>query len=430
MVSYVSCVANALVVSLASSKKKAIRAWQVVQSMLEWDKDQTKLVRPDRTCYRYCLNALSTSFLPELGQFADDILQHMSDRYILPDTDCYSFAIRTWRNTAILAGDPQLLYAAATRASALLDDMSTAYHRSSLVVVFPCTKHCNDVLHAWHAAAARHNYVVDKADELLTKMEQAADSNLLPDVHSYRLVLDTLAKQKQPSGMSKLKRAEDILQRMKKYVGVPLSQLTDEADQQKEEVDADKEDVELSKTAIAVYNAFLRVLASIKVRNDSDLVQILRRAFEVLDEMETDPNLELHSATYLAFLDVVANVTGPGSKECSYSAERVFQKCCRQGLLNKFVLKSFQSLVPEEVFHRLVLDRCTRDATDHKWLVPQAWTRHSPLPMIHTEQGRRQMPLSVEGKYVVPPEALDYKARNLRQRRGQNLLQGGRLIKK
>ena len=62
--------------------------------------DRVSDVRPDEECYRYVLAVYAKCKLPNLGQDVDELMTQMEDRLLSPDTDCYTFAIRTWKNCA------------------------------------------------------------------------------------------------------------------------------------------------------------------------------------------------------------------------------------------------------------------------------------------------------------------------------------------
>jgi hypothetical protein len=371
---------------------------------------------PDETCYRYyLLTSARRAVVPELGPLADQILNKLKDKQIVPCAESYGAAIRTWKLAALnpLFGDSR--ETSVRRVVELLQELTLAHHRSALRSVKPTTIHYNDALEA--LAASHHREALEQAQALLKTMQEssAADENssdILPNADSYKWVLEAHVKSKEPN---KLESAKTILQCMqdnychdKTASNNPNTKLA----------------LETANSIVGAVNAFVRVCASVRPTSTEQNTQVLREALRAVRELHSTYHVHPNSESYAEVLRVAKNLLSVG-KERSRILKDIFQTCCDQGLVDEHVLQALKGAASEDQYIEWVIAE-SQDVEGTR-MVPEQWTRNVGARKVITAAGRRSPPLSVDGRYTVTKAMKEFRMRKLRSRVNQRVLQGGRL---
>lgn len=373
-------------------------------------------IRPDEQCYRDALITMSRkTYAPEVGEFVDRTLSSMKDRAIIPDNNCYSAAILAWKNVATnLEVDDR--DASARRTLQLLREMILAYHRTTKVLIRPTVENYNHVLEAL-AVTSRTTKAVADAEMLLQAMEEASRDNdpspkdigesfpvLQPTIDTYRLVLDVWSKSKSPD---KVPRAWNILKRLLGRID-KLSTLENPEDQ---------------SAVVSVFNSFIKVCSRPSVDGEAERTKILKVALNSAEELQK-MGLKPNAATYVALMIACQKLIREGVDR-QRMLENVFRRCCEAGFVDQSVLSEFQSLASSYLYAKLVVAH-SREVEGIK-VVPESWTRNNTEFLVKTKEGRKVLPLSIDGKFTVTLQAKEHKMRNLRVRRNQRFLRGGRM---
>lgn len=370
-------------------------------------------VAVDETCYRYYLmTSARRPVVPELGPLADQILNKLKDRQIVPDAVCYGAAIRTWKNSALnpLFGDSREV--SVGRAVALLEELTLAQHRSTLRHVKATTDHYNDALEA--LSASFRPDAVDKAEELLKTMEDSIvtynaenatnKSDIQPDANSFRWCIEAFAKNKRPN---KVELAKRLLDRMSSSYETSVKRKSSD------------------ESIAGSYNAFIRVCASARIsENEDSNHQMLGEALQAVQEMRSLYGIQPSSETYAELVTVCKNLLTLGNDR-SRAIQSIFQTCCEEGLVDERVLFALKIATSAEQYASLVISKS--ENVEGTRMVPEEWTRNVGKERVITAQGRRSAPLSVDGRYTITKAMKEYKMRKLRSKVNQSVLQGGRM---
>jgi hypothetical protein len=348
--------------------------------------------------------------VPEVGELADKTLVAMKELSMIPDSSCYGSAILAWKHVATNR-ECEDRDASAKRALELLREMTQAYHRTTKTMVKPTTADYNHVLEA--LAVSKSPRTTDNAEMLLGAMEEADQDGeapgdvdeclgLRPNADSYRLVIDIWRDSR---SLSKVASASQILERMKKRHAklVQLSQTED--------------------LIVAVFSAFIRVCAHPSVRHESDRMEIMKTALRSVEDLRS-LNLQPNAGTYTALLEACRHLLPEGTDRQKI-LENVFRKCCQDGYVDQGVLEEFQLAASSFLYSKLVVAP-SREVEGVK-VVPESWTRNIKGFSANTRDGRKVLPLSIEGKFTFTVAAAEYKMRKLRRRGNQRMLQGGRM---
>jgi hypothetical protein len=384
------------------------KAMSVIRIMdLSFGKEITQ-VQADTACYRYVLlTAAQRPAVPDLGPMVDDLLTKMKERLVVPDRACYGAAIRTWKNAA-LNPDPEFIEFrenSVKRTLELLTEMSVAHNRSTSVSVQPTTANVNDVIEA--LSMSIHYRKTDQVESLLQSMERVMSGESLasfpvPDANSYRLVLDVWASSE---SSDKVERGKKILHRML------------------DNYDALFSPAERKDGIVAAFNAFLRVCGSKNARGDKDGMQVLRVALASIERMRQIDGANPNAAIYASLLECCEKLL-PLGKERSGVVEKMFRLCCADGMVDDTVLRQLRTAATSDQYSRLVVQP-SEDIEGTK-MVPEAWTLNALGKRVVTADGRKAVPLSIDGRLTVTMAMQEFKMRRLRDKRNRNLLQGGR----
>ena len=387
-------------------------------------------VKPDAQCYKNVLFAMSESkaqYSKGLGYHAEDILKRMEDNALVPDTECYMYAIQIWSNSACRNEATQNeIYEDAERAHDLLDRMKIAHHRSGLVMVKPTAIDYNNVMRAWSRGSSHR--AMTKVEELLSKLEQSyakgeGEPSMAPTYESYLRKIEVLENSRNTS--NQIDEVVDALARMK------------------EQHDNGNE---ACSPNIACYNTVIAVCGnrSFKLADDQEKQKALKCAIEILQTLRSNNKQDLRptTRTYVFTLEAFSILMDRKSPEFRKGIESVFQMCCNDGLIDDKVIKTFRRVAPFEVYRQCILSKSfpkvdtdkdgniTGDAynssTDNAsktLFLPELWTRNIDGGI------RQRIPLAVDGRFVHErsPVVSEYKMRRLRRKPNQALLLGGRI---
>jgi predicted nucleic acid-binding Zn finger protein len=360
----------------------------------------------DETVYRYYLMALSRwSVVPEQGPLADQVINKLKERQIVPDSVSYGAAIRTHKNTARNPLFAMGRETSITRAVELLEEVSLAHHRSALVSVKAETQNYNDVLEA--LASSGKAVSKDIAETLVKVMEVSPEGDdIRPNAESYRWLLAVHAHSK---AQDKLESARNALERMKATITVKQ--------------DADHES-EHGKAIVAVYNAFLDVCASVS-ENQINPTELLQESLEAVEELKSLYSLKPDPRTYANLFEVCKKHIALGA-ERDRIVESIFESCRNEGLVDSRVLRALKAVTSEELYMELVISHSTVE--DGIRMVPESWTtRAVGVQRVVTADGRKAVPLSVDGRFTVTKAMKEYRMRKLRSHVNRNVLHGGRM---
>ena len=353
----------------------------------------------DEACYRnYLLASARKSQFFEQGPLADQILTKLKNQQIIPNQDFYTAAIQIWKNSALNRLFTEKTELSIARTVELLQELSLAHHRSTLVSIKPTTQNYNDVLEA--LAASRKAVSRDIAETLVKVMEDSSNSttDIQPDADTYKWLLSVHTASRAPD---KLQVSKQALERMKESFV--------------------KKDEESQSPIVGVYNAFIQVCASMKADNSC-----LQEALGAVSEMQSLYGLKPDSQTYANLLRVCKNqlVVGP---ERSRIVQSIFDGCCEEGLVDEDVLKSLKAATSEEQYDRMVV--FVSEGEEGIRTVPDEWTANVGGSGQVAASGRKlkAAPLTVEGRFTVTTAMKEDRMRKLRSKVNQRVLQGGRL---
>mmetsp|Transcript_40059 Transcript_40059/g.58548 ORF Transcript_40059/g.58548 Transcript_40059/m.58548 type:complete len:860 (-) Transcript_40059:160-2739(-) len=430
-------------------KNAAARSLSILQKMEHLYTSRITNQRPTVECYKQVLVAISKSKMTEIknnttdandsmGQCAVKLLDEMEERQIQPDSDCYSAAIKTWCNSAISKhrhnkdrrkrskrgeikmnenNDPGI---DAGIAHDLLQRMNDMYHKSSIVLVKSTRCNYNDVLRAWSISGA--NDAAERAEELLSEMEKE-QKDLAPNKESYILTIESYAKRKNTSVITsdgsddKVEKSLELLQRMMhQYESGNV----------------------LARPDTDVYNSVLNACAKCFSKDEKIRRNAMRVAIENVQNMREQAKEEGRgvkckpdATTYRLLLEACRNLLPAEGGEREKAVEAVFNRCCLEGYVDTEVLEVFQKIASPELYRKRVLLIVTGgeggSGESKERTLPEKWTRNLRY-RGRTLEGKKAAPtLSIDGTFANIQEMNQYKMRNLRERKNQRVLRGGRL---
>jgi hypothetical protein len=394
--------------SLHSEKKASAKALALIRLMIDTYKKGLTMTMPDVLCFSYVLEAAAQSKEDmDVGAHVDEVLAMMKDAYLVPDTRCYTFAIRTWKNCAVnqTTASTKTREMCAKRAIDLLTEMETARGQSSSVDVVFSTANVNDALEALTVSNSLRRTEI--AEGLLERLEAAASSDektaLAPTAESYA---HTLRVWRSVPSAEKVVRARRIVERFRdNFAKVARQQKTKDQ-------------------LAAVFNEFIAVCGTYSPRTEKDGSQVLKEAIDVIELMLTFDGLQPNSDTYCELLEACSSLLALGQAR-ETAVEKVFGFCSRDGMVNERVLATMLVVTTAEQYATLVVEQS--EDVDGLRLVPESFTRNVLGGKTISVDGRRTLPLGVDGQLVLTPGMLEFRMRRLRSKKNQNLLRGGRL---
>jgi len=393
--------------AVADKRNSAKRALNILRKMENLNMNRFTEVKPNAECYKYVLKAISGSrpkFMTDMGELVEILLSDMEKNGLTPDSECFSYAIRTCCKEAHYnSSPPQEVYDDALRAHSILEQMENMYYRSGSVVIRPTSYDYNNVIKAWSMCTI--NDAAERAETLLTKMENKyndGDALLMPTKESYVNVIT--ACWQYPTPQMQIDKTMSIFERM-------LLQY--------------KNGNHSCKPCVESYNRVISVCSSNNFidASDEDKSKSLKCVLDMVNRMRQSNEVELNSKTYHLLLVAFGTLLEKDSQELAKSVESIFSKCCSEGLVNNKVLRSFKRLAPNDVYRRCVLLNAVRDfASSDGLYLPLEWTRY-------VDGNRPIVPFTMEGNSMHKQyhAVQEHKMRRLRKRKNQQLLRGGRM---
>eukprot|EP00584_Thalassiosira_punctigera_P001020 CAMPEP_0172537518 /NCGR_PEP_ID=MMETSP1067-20121228/9100_1 /TAXON_ID=265564 ORGANISM="Thalassiosira punctigera, Strain Tpunct2005C2" /NCGR_SAMPLE_ID=MMETSP1067 /ASSEMBLY_ACC=CAM_ASM_000444 /LENGTH=792 /DNA_ID=CAMNT_0013322835 /DNA_START=71 /DNA_END=2449 /DNA_ORIENTATION=- len=378
----------------AIQKHTARRAQTILTTMEKLHASKKTNVRPDLDCYRYTLITMSRSRVPTVGSNVPKLLKSMEDNNILPDTACFDAAIETLKNCARHSiMDESEKYAKATESMMLR--MELQRERSSESVIRPTAATYTNVIQA--LAVRKTTKSAERADVILANMEKeyaAGDPSMQPTKVSYVGVIHAYGHS---DAEDKYLRADGVLRRM---------------------IAQHEGGNEAARPDVFSFHAVIRACSRTAEATSSTeyCKEALLLAISTVQYMKKSESHRPNAKSYLLLLQCCANLLPPGSAEREKALRSIFRTCRKDGLVNRQVLKQFQSTVSTEAYHCEVVQDAPR--YDGVKSLPETWTR---------SLGRKRNPIiSVGGDVIGSMAHNDHKMRKRWEKRNQKLLQGGR----
>ncbi|KAL7522692.1 hypothetical protein ACHAWX_007371 [Stephanocyclus meneghinianus] len=396
--------------SRATNKHSARRAQNILTEMEKLYMAKKTTVRPDLDCYRFVLIAMSRSKVPEVGTNIPAIFKALEDNQLFPDTECFDLAIETLTNCTKYSRDDEA-YEFSKMTERMLVQMEKEHDRSSVSFVKPSAKSYTNVIQALAARKTKH--AAEKAAALLKRMEvefAAGDKSMKPTRDSYVGVIHAYGTS--GSGKSFIK-ANEVLQRM-------ITQYLNGN--------------EAARPDSCSYHAVIKACARVpnsKSATPEREKEALLVAISTVERMKKSDHVHPNAKSYFLLLQCCVYLLPPGNEReralCS-----VFRSCTKDGLVSQQILQEFQSATSAETYHREVVS----DAPyyDNVRIIPEKWTRNLGYRVRvrdNTQEGggigKRSPIISVTGTIVSSNAYNDHRMRRRWLKKGQQLLQGGRV---
>jgi len=375
--------------NLRGTDRAALRAEEILKLLLSTDGSVGDTatgdlpyvpgIQPDLVMYNTIIKCWARSASPEAGERAEAILWHMncfigrnylfhpitkasrwSSDVVLPNVVTYNTVMDAWSKCGV-AGS-------AERAEKLLK-MMIDNPPGADGPIEPNATSFSTVIYAWSRSSDESGG--ERAEALLKEMNDlyrsSGDDCLKPSFACYAGVLFAYA------GRGNLDEAESILQRMKLEWGVsPPRNVYNALLEGYSRVDliADVEpggteslpvhqartiledmmivgqEREVSRPDAASFNHFVAVCTNCENGDQPTRVCSLRVALSVFFELRQYPHFEVDSSTYLDMFQLVAKLVSKGKQERIDAYRRLFEACCRDGLLTKHLLHLLTHAVP------------------------------------------------------------------------------------
>jgi curved DNA-binding protein CbpA len=360
-------------------------------------------LRPDTDCYRSALLTMSKKdTIDNVGELVDEILKEMKDNNISPDTECYRAAIIAWTHMSCARENAET-EACILRTQQLLQEMTEAFHRTTIVTVQPATVDYNHVLEA--LSMSNDKRAPAHAETLLSVLKETASSTGGPNPATYRFVLNTWYNSKSPD---KLGRALELLEELVQKVKENEDWLRDPG---------------IRSMIVDAFSAFIRVcgVAGAPDKKDHfDRARIMAIALRCVDEVK-QMELAIDSRIYTSLMEACDHLLPRDGRERQDVLEKIFRRACDEGYVDATVLAQFRSSAPAYLYTKMVV--ANSNMVEDVKAVPRSWTRNVP----GYKEGKKNIPLSIQGTYKFTKAAAEYRARKLRKRKNRGILQGGRL---
>jgi pentatricopeptide repeat protein len=228
--------------------------------------------------------------------------------------------------------------------------------------------------------------VIERVKGILAAIEDES-SNLIPTIQTYTLALDALGNCRHPDGV---RAAEDIVSTVESKGTVsPNAQLYTALIR----VHAQSNSPRKALTAAAIlenrmvpavqpnnvsYNAVLNAAEHTDTTDVKAADDALKMACRIFDEVRTgrsrgsrtEAEIRPTHITYGTFLGVIANLMTPGTTVRDDLVTVVFRRCCKEGLVSRFVLrKARKAAGSQDVYYSRLLGE---DVDENR--LPSSWT--------------------------------------------------------
>ena len=380
------------------------------------------MLQPDSLCYKCVfLAAAKRHDLPELGPLVDETLGMMRDRFIVPDTECFTAAIKTWKNAAI--HQPNVTAAnqqtSVRRTIELLAEMDVAHNQSMMVSISVSTENINDVLEA--LTVSTHHSRTSMIEELLDKVSRSSDegasANLKATAESF---IYALRVWQTIESMEKIAKGKAILWRVKDNYTELVRQHNNKSDnRQKDQI-------------VDIFNEFVQLCASYRSKSDNDGLKVLGEALDairVMRSMDTAGSglhhkLLPNASTFASLITAVTNLLSPGGPERRIALENIFTMCCTDGMVDDNVLRCFRDASTPEQFATMVEEKS--EVIEGMKVIPESWTVNALGGKVKSADGRKTVPLGIDGVLKRTKAMKEFQMRRLLDHRNRDLLRGGR----
>jgi hypothetical protein len=373
-----------------NAAEKTFHLWLMMERVLTKDISD---IRADIPIYRCILKTFSqTKALPNLGGKLEKMMRKIWEQNVIPDSKCFSYAIKTYSNCAVhkdLEGDPRLL---AMQAHELLQEMKRLIERREAIRI--STENYNDVIRAFSAAKKNST---DVAVELLEEMERPI-STIRPNAETYCLVIRIIANSS--FRKRKVEECRKLIQRA---------------------IDEYKNGNTKAKPNTDLYNSAIRACLSSSSSSIEDREAKFRVALQIFTDEIRGNHLLPNSDTYMLMLEASKTLLEPGNVQ-DKALERIFKNCCSHALIDRFILRRFKAIASRELYNRLVVDNAKVDK-DGTLYIPPSWTLKGS-DKYFDEKKINITSINVNGSLFVRSEVKDKRMRNLRSRRNQKMLRG------
>jgi hypothetical protein len=384
-------------------------------------------IRPDLECFSYVLQTMSLRLnVPEVGDLVDQTLSEMKrERMLIPNTECYGAAILAWKHVA-MSRECDDREGAVQRCFELLQEMVSAFHRTTVVAIQPATEHYNHVLEA--LTISKNSKSLHRAQALLRDLERAAEEaslvdgnglqnvdasprevsqkderrHLAPDADSYRFVLTAWRNSKSPE---KVDAALELLSHFKSRIEIIRRQSSEQS-------------------IVNAMSAFISVCA--KDSSSKDEAQKMETMFTALRTLEAirDMNLTPTSTCYGALIEACNNLVQNG-QDRQRILENIFARAAEEGYVDQVVLENFKGAASTYLYAKMVV--ASSQEVENMKVVPESWTRNVQGFSANSKGGRKVLPLTIEGQFTFTKATAEYKMRKLRRQSNKKMLQGGRM---
>lgn len=380
------------------------------------------MLQPDMLCYKCVfLAAAKRHDLPELGLIIDETLGMMRDRFIVPDAECFTAAIKTWKNAAIHQPDVTAAnqQTSVRRAIELLAEMDVAHNQSMMVSISVSTENINDVLEA--LTVSTHHSRTSMVDELLDKLSRSnsegTSTTLTATAESF---IYALRVWRTIESMEKIAKGKAILWRVKDNYAELVRQHNNKRDnRQKDQI-------------VDIFNEFVQLCASYQPKSDKDGLQVLGEALDairVMRSMDTAGSGLYHkllpnASTFESLITAVTNLLSRGGPERRIALENIFTMCCTDGMVDDKVLICFRDASTPEQYATMV--EAKSEIIEGMKVVPESWTVNALGGKVKSADGRKTVPLGIDGLLKPTMAMKEFQMRRLLDHRNRDLLRGGR----
>ena len=380
------------------------------------------MLQPDLLCYKCVfLAAAKRHDLLDLGPLIDETLAMMSDRFIVPDADCYTAAIKTWKNAALHQPDVTAAnqQTSVRRTIELLAEMDVAHNQSMMVSISVSTENINDVLEA--LTVSTHHSRTAIVDELLDKLSRSgtegASTAMKATTDSYVFALRVWRTME---SMEKIAKGKAILWRVKdNYAELVRQHKNKSEDRRKDQI-------------VDIFNEFVQLCGSYQPRSNKDGLQVLGEALDAIRVMRSMDvagsglyhKLIPNALTFTSLLIAVTNLLSPGSPERRIAVENIFTMCCTDGMVDDMVLRCFRDAATSDQFATMIESKS--EILEGMKVVPESWTVNALGGKVKSADGRKTVPLGIDGLLKSTMAMKEFQMRRLLDHRNRELLRGGR----
>lgn len=378
---------------------------KLLQQLEDANAAESTAVKLDDLCYRYVLQTISRkSEHSQLGEMADEVIRKMREAFIVPDAFCFTYAIKTWKNAALHTNSTLVeRETSVRRALELLGDMDVAHNQSTSLDVLVSTENATDVLEA--LTVSDNPRRAEFANKILSKMEDESRDKHHHLIPSSKIYMFAIRIWRSIWSSDRIEKSQALLNRMVQHVDVMRKRKEPRND------------------LVLPFNEFILVCASQRVASQSEGLDVLRHATNAVKSLRTLDKVSPNASTYAALLGSCTNLLN-NTPERSEFVKKIFGQCCVEGMVDEEVLQKLKAAISAEEYSDLVVSRS--EEVDGEKIVPESWSVKTLRGSTITADGRRSVPLTIDGNLTFTKGMVEFQMRRLREKRNQRLLRGGR----